>query len=186
MEGAATARQDGDTCGVGSATAGATSQLVGSTWVRTSASMASSAVGDGGRRLRGWEDEVGRADDALAGAAEDVGQVAVFGHGVQGPAGDVVEGVLAGVEAVGAGDHVRHGLGFHFEDPPALAALLVWVEEHVTGFVGEGLDGLGVVDVIADHDEPPAEVRVTVRATEVGTATHIESPVLEEALEAVP
>lgn len=54
------------------------------------------------------------------------------------------------------------------------------------GFVCEVLDCLGVVHVIADHDEPPTEVGVAVRAAEVGTATYVESPFFEEALEAIP
>ena len=106
-------------------------------------------IGDGRSRLRGLKDDVGGADDALSGAAEDVGEVALFGHGVEGPAGDVAEGVLAGVEPVGARHHVRDRFGFHLDDPPAVAALLVRMEDHVTGLMGEGLDGLGVVGVIA-------------------------------------
>ena len=76
--------------------------------------------------------------------------------------------------------------GLDFDNPPAVAALLVWVEDHVTRFVGEGLDGLGVVDVVADHDEPLTEVGVAVRPAEFRAATYVESPFFEEALEAIP
>ena len=52
--------------------------------------------------------------------------------------------------------------------------------------MGEGLDGLGLINVITNPDQPAAEVREAVRATEVHDAADIESPFLEEALEAIP
>ncbi len=87
---------------------------------------------------------------------------------------------------MGAGHHVRDRFGLHFHDPAAVAAALVLVKKHVSGFVSEGLDGLGVVNVVADRDEPLAEVRVAVWPAEVRAPTYVESPCLEEALQAIP
>ena len=87
---------------------------------------------------------------------------------------------------MGARDHVRDGLGFHFDDSAAVAAALVLVKEHVPGFVGQGLDGLGVVDVVPDHHEPLAKVGRAVSAAEVCAAIHVESSFSEEVLQSVP
>lgn len=55
----------------------------------------------------GVEDLVRSPEDAVAGGVDDVcdgGAFLVVGEGLFGPAGDVGEGVLAAVEAVGGGD----------------------------------------------------------------------------------
>ena len=144
------------------------------------------SIGDGRGRLGGLQNHVCGANDTLACAAEDVGEVTLLGHRVEGPAGDVVEGVLAGVEPVGIGHHICDRFGFDFDYPAAVAAALVLVKEHVPDFVGEGLDGLGVVDVVADRHQPLGEVGDAVRATEVRSATDVEASPLKETLESVP
>jgi len=42
---------------------------------------------------------------------------------------------------------------FDFTDAEAVGSGTVVVEQDVTGLVAEGLQGLGVVDVVADHDQ---------------------------------
>ncbi|WP_255422338.1 hypothetical protein [Tessaracoccus sp. MC1627] len=56
----------------------------------------------------------------------------------------------------------------------------------MSGFVGEGLDGLGVGDIVADHYESATKVGVAVGAAKFSAAPHVESSFLEEALEAFP
>ena len=69
----------------------------------------------------GVEDLVRGGEDAAAGGVDDVGDggaVRVVGERLFCPAGDVGEGVLAAVEAVGGGDEVGDGFGFDLETAP--------------------------------------------------------------------
>lgn len=52
--------------------------------------------------------------------------------------------------------------------------------------MGQGLDGLGVVDVVADHHEPLAEVGIAVGAAQVRAPMYVESSFSEEVLQSVP
>ena len=69
-----------------------------------------------------------------------------------------------------AGEQVGDRFGLHLDHPAAVdhgtavGVQVGVVEEHVAEFVGEGLDGLGVVDVDPDRDLPAAEVGDPVRA----------------------
>lgn len=111
--------------------------------------------------------------------------VALLGDSVEGPAANVVERVLAGVESLGVGDQVDDRFGFDLPDAAAVDAATVLMQDVMRPLVSQRLDALGVVDVVADHHEPAAEVEVAVRADAAGAAAHLEAAVLEEPLEPV-
>ena len=99
----------------------------------------------------------------------DGGSVGEVGERLLCPAGDIGEGVLAAVQTMRGGDEVGDGFGLDLATAPANRGAVGGglVEQDVPQFVGQGLDGLGVVDVVADLDGPGGVVGVAVRAVAV-------------------
>jgi len=104
------------------------------------------------------QNAIGRGDDSTTCLGNDRVDSPVCRRDLRGPAGNVVEGVLRGVESVSLGDHVRDRFGFYFADTLAgrcaeQFGCLGW-HEYVREFVSEGLDCLSIVDIGADSHLP--------------------------------
>ena len=99
IEGAATARLDGDTCGGGSTTAGATSQLVGSTWVRTSDRWTITAIATNGdlRAVHQTNRQTVILPAGYVNESVELGYACTI-HGAQGVTADVLHGIATGAE----------------------------------------------------------------------------------------
>ena len=65
------------------------------------------------------QNAIGRGDDSTTCFGNNRVNAPVWRRDLRDPAGNVVEGVLRGVESVSLGDHVRDGFGFYFTDPAA-------------------------------------------------------------------
>ena len=129
----------------------------------------------GGRRLGlgVGENLVDGFDDALAGGAHDLlgGEVA---GGLAGPAGDVAEGVLRGIQTVRSDDHERHALGFDLADSAAVHEASGGGgvgHQDVAQLVGEHPDTHRLIDIVADTD---GAVAVTGDAVRVAAVTAFE------------
>ena len=143
-------------------------------------------LGRGSGVLGVGEDASGGLQDALPGGGDDV--LGLLAAGVGGPGGDVGEGVGVGGQAVAGGDQVGDAFGLDLGDAAAderLVAVGGVVQQDVSELVGEGLDGLGVVDVVADADGAGGEVGGAVGAVAVA-AVEGEAGVGDEAGEGVP
>ena len=107
------------------------------------------------------EDAACAGDVAFGGGADEVG-VAV------GPAGEVGEAVVVADDAELVADEVGDAFGFDLHAGTVVAgAVGVVVEQDVAEFVGKGLDGLAVVDVVADANGAGGVVGVAVGAVTV-------------------
>jgi hypothetical protein len=116
------------------------------------------------------QDSSHRIDNALTGRANDLLR-SLVATGLTGPAGDVVEGVLAGVESVRGRHHIGDRLGFDLPKTATEEAAHInrVGEQDVSELVSQGLDRLGIIDIVADPNHSGTEVGDPVRSVAIAT-----------------